>query len=132
VSFSDLSRLERLDTAEDHIVWYHHVLNHVQRKRTLPVVIVAKTQHHRYAVLFSTDSDLEPLRLYRADKARFHIAFIFREAKQFTGLSDCPARSKAKRDLHFHASLSAVNIAKLEARQQQGNSEAPLSMARLK
>ena len=60
------------------------------------------------------------------------IEFLFRDAKQFTGLSDCQARSKAKLDFHFNASLSAVNIAKLEARQQQGDSEEPISMASLK
>jgi hypothetical protein len=132
VYFSDLSRFDRLDTEDDHIVLYHQVLNHVQLKRNLQVVIVVNTQRNRYAVLFSTDIDLEPLRLYRSYKARFQIEFLFRDAKQFTGLSDCQARSKAKLDFHFNASLSAVNIAKLEARQQQGDSEEPISMASLK
>jgi hypothetical protein len=83
-------------------------------------------------VLLSTDVDLEPLRLYRYDKARFHIEFLFRDAKQFTGLSDCQARSKAKLDFHFNASPSAVNVAKLEARQQRGDNDEPMSMASLK
>jgi hypothetical protein len=96
------------------------------------VVIVVHTLRNRYAVLLSTDIDLEPLRLYRAYKARFQIEFIFRDAKQFTGLSDCQARSKAKLDFHFNASLSAVNIAKLEARQQRGDTDEPMSMASLK
>ena len=132
VYFSDLSRFERLDTEDDHIVLYHQVLNHVQLKRNLQVVMVVHTLRNRYAVLFSTDMDLEPLRLYRAYKARFQIEFIFRDAKQFTGLSDCQARSKAKLDFHFNASLSAVNIAKLEARQQRGDTDEPMSMASLK
>ena len=132
VHFNDLSRFARLDTDDDHIVLYHQVLNHVQLKRNLQVVVVANTQHNRYAVLFSTDIDLEPLRLYRAYKARFQIEFLFRDAKQFTGLSDCQARSKAKLDFHFNASLSAVNIARLEARQQQVDSDEPMSMASLK
>jgi SRSO17 transposase len=132
VYFSDLSRFEFLDTEDDHIVLYHQVLNHVQLKRNLQVVIVVHTQRNRYAVLFSTDIDLEPLRLYRAYKARFQIESIFRDAKQFTGLSDCQARSKTKLDFHFNASLSAMNIAKLEARQQRGDTDEPMSMASLK
>ena len=132
VHFNDLSRFERLDTEDDHIVLYHQVLNHVQLKRNLQVVLVVNTQLNRYAVLFSTDIELEPLKLYRAYKARFQIEFIFRDAKQFTGLSDCQARSKAKLDFHFNASLSAVNVAKLEARQQRGGSDEPMSMASLK
>ena len=132
VYFSDLSRFERLDTEDDPIVLYHQVLNPVQLKRNLQVVMVVHTQRHRYAVLLSPDIDLEPLRLDRAYKARLQIEFIFRDAKPFTGLSDCQARSQATLDFHFNASLSAVNIAKLEARQQRGDTDEPMSMASLK
>ena len=132
VNWSDFSRFERLETEDEHIVLYHQVLNHVQLKRDLQVVVVVHTQRNRYAVLFSTDGDLEPQRLYRYDKARFQIEFLFRDAKQFTGLSDCQARSKAKLDFHFNASLSAVTFAKLEARHQHGNGDQAFSMASLK
>jgi len=47
-------------------------------------------------------------------------------------LSDCQARSKAKLDFHFNASLSAVTFAKLEARQQNGDGDQAFSMASLK
>jgi hypothetical protein len=57
-------------------VLYHQVLNHVRLKRNLQVVVVVHTQLNRYAVLFSTDIDLEPLRLYRSYKARFQTLFI--------------------------------------------------------
>jgi DDE superfamily endonuclease len=132
VNWSDLSRFERLDTEDAHIVLYHQVLNHVQLKRDLQVVVVVHTQRNRYAVLFSTDGDLEPQRLYRYDKARFQIEFLFRDAKQFTGLSDCQARSQAKLDFHCNASLRAVTFAKLEARHQHGNGDQAFSMASLK
>ena len=132
VTWSDLSRFERLDTEDEHIVLYHQVLNHVQLKRDLQVVVVVHTRRNRYAVLFSTDVDLEPQRLYRYYKARFQIEFLFRDAKQFTGLSDCQARSKAKLDFHFNASLSAVTFAKLEARHQHGHGGQAFSMASLK
>jgi hypothetical protein len=36
-----------------------------------------------------------------------------------TGLSDCQARSQAKLNFHFNASLSAVTLAKLAARQHK-------------
>jgi len=35
VNWHDLSRFERLETEDEHIVWYHQVLNHVQLKRNL-------------------------------------------------------------------------------------------------
>ena len=108
------------------------MLNHVQLKRNRQVVVVVPTQRKRYAVLFSTDVDLDPRTLYRYYKARFQVEFLFRDAKQFTGLSDCQARSKAKLDFHFNASLSAVTFAKLEARHQHGNGDQAFSMASLK
>ena len=132
VHWSDLSRFERLATDDEHIVLYHQVVNHVQCKRNLQVVVMVDTQHNRYAVLFSTDVDLEALTLYRYYKARFQIEFLFRDGKQFTGLTDCQARSQAKLDFHFNASLSAVNLAKLEARQQRGHTNQAFSMASLK
>jgi hypothetical protein len=132
VNWSDLSRLERLATEDEHIVLYHQVLNHVHLKCNLLVVVGVHTQRQRYAVLFSTNVDLEPQRLYRYYKARFQVEFLFRDANQFTGLSDCQARSKATLEFHFNASLSAVTFAKLQARHPHGNCAQAFSMASLK
>ncbi len=38
-------------------------------------------------------------------KARFQIEFIFRDAKQFTGLTDCQACDFTKLDFHFNSQL---------------------------
>jgi hypothetical protein len=70
------SRFERLTTDDEHIVLYHQVVNHVQFKCHLQVVVVVDTQHNRYAVLFSTDVDLDALTLYRYYKARFQIEIV--------------------------------------------------------
>jgi len=83
-------------------------------------------------VLLSTDVALDALTRYRSDKVRFQIEFLFRDATQFTGLTDCQARSQATLDFHFHASLTAVSLAKLEARQQSGQAASSCSMASLK
>jgi len=76
-----------------------------------------------YALLFSTDIELDPIQLYKAYRARFQIEFIFREAKQFTGLTECQARDAQKIDFHFNASLTALNIAKWEQYQQRDSRE---------
>jgi len=128
----NLSRFDKVETEDDDIVLYHQVLNHVQFQCNLRVVLVVDTKHNRKAVLFSTDADLEALTIYRYDKARFQIEFLFRNAKQFTGLSDCQARAQAKLHFHFNASLSALTMAQLEARQQNGDSASRFSMASLK
>ena len=132
VNWSDLSRLEKVETEDDHIVLYHQLLNHVQFQCNLRVVVVVDTHCNRRAVLFSTDVALDALTLYRYDKARFHIEFLCRDAKQFTGLTDCQARSQAKLDFHFNVSLTAVSLAKLEARQRNGQAALSFSMASLK
>jgi IS4 transposase len=97
VSWTNLSQFEKVETEDEHLVLYHQVLNHVQFQRNLRVVLVVDTKHHRKAVLFSTDLNLDARTVYRYYKARFQIAFLFRDAKQFTGLTDCQARSQAKR-----------------------------------
>lgn len=66
----------------------------------------------RYAVLFSTDLKLEGQRIYQYYKSRYQIEFLFRDAKQFTGLTHCQARDEKKLNFHFNASLTTVSIAK--------------------
>ena len=132
VHWDNLARFETVETADDDIVLYHQVLNHVQFQCTLRVVLVVDTKYNRKAVLFSTDLNLDALTIYRYYKARFQIEFLFRDAKQFAGLTDCQARSQAKLNFHFNASLSAVTLAKLDARQQNGDAASGFSMASLK
>ena len=132
VHWDNLSRFEKVKTEDDDIMLYHQVLNHIQFQCNLRVVLVVDTKHNRKAVLFSTDRHLDALTIYRYYKARFQIEFLFRDAKQFAGLTDCQARSQAKLNFHFHASLSAVTLAKLEARQQNGDAASGFSMASLK
>jgi DDE superfamily endonuclease len=132
VHWDDLSRFAKVETEDDAIVLYHQVLNHVQCQCNLHVVLVVDTKHHRRAVLFSTDVDVDALTIYRYYKARFQIEFLFRDAKQCTGLIECQARSQAKLNFHFNASLSAVTLAKLEARQQKGDVASAFSMVSLK
>jgi hypothetical protein len=57
-------------------------------------------------------------------------ALLLRDAKHLTGVSDCQARAQAKRALHCNASVRAVTVAKLEARQQQSHCDQAFSMAR--
>ena len=60
------------------------------------------------------------------------IEFLFRDAKQFAGLTDCQARSQAKLHCHFNASLTAVSCAKLAAQPQTFGQGVPFSMASVK
>jgi Transposase DDE domain len=79
-------------------------------------------------LLFSTDLEIQPYDLYRFYKARFQIEFIFRDAKQFTGLEDCQSCDADKLDFHFNASLTALNLAKADLLNQHSSPE-PISFS---
>lgn len=63
---------------------------------------------------FSTDLKQDGEKIVRYYRSRFQIEFLYRDAKQFTGLTSCQARSKNKLDFHFNAALTAVNPAKYD------------------
>jgi hypothetical protein len=136
VKWSDLSRFNRIDSHEAGITLYQQVLNHKPFKRTLNVVVVvvdSRGKKTRQAVLFSTALTLAATTRYRYYRSRFQIEFLFRDAKQFAGLTDCQARSEANLHCHFNASLTAVSLAKREAQQQAGGVlNQPFSRASLK
>jgi hypothetical protein len=118
VKFADLSRLEYVGEVAKDIHLYTAVVNNVNLKRSVRLVYILNLRNQKkpgYALLFSTDTELEAQTIYRYYKARFQIEFIFRDAQQFTGLSDCQARRQESLDFHFNASLTALNLAKVEA-----------------
>ena len=118
VKFDDLSRLEYVGEVANDIHLYTAVVNNVNLKRNIRLVYVLNLRNKNkpgYALLFSTDPELDAKTIYRYYKARFQIEFIFRDAKQFTGLNDCQARCKESLDFHFNASLTALNLAKVDA-----------------
>ena len=93
---------------------YTAIVNCVNLKRDIRIVYLVKNTG--VALLFSTDTALDALSIYRYYKARFQIEFLFRDAKQFTGLCDCQARSEAALHSHFNASFTALNLIKWQDR----------------
>ena len=100
-------------------------------RRTVRVVVVIEQRTQRRALLFSTDCSIDPVTLYRYYKARFQIEFLFRDSKQFAGLTHCQARRTEALTFQVNASLTAVSISKLQAFQTHGQRCVPLSMASL-
>jgi hypothetical protein len=127
----ELTRFEFAGTV-DGIQLYTAIVNSVHFKRDIRIVYLMKTVGDRLqtAVLFSTDTDLAALKIYALYKARFQIEFLFRDAKQFTGLSDCQARNQAALHFHFNASMTALNLLKIEDRRRtQGAHRSVISIA---
>lgn len=133
VDLHDVSRFDDLGEIEPGIELYTEVVNSPHFKRNLRLAYLLdrrKPGKVRYAVLFSTDTALDARELVRLYRLRFQVEFIFRDAKQYTGLCDCQARSQARLAFHFNASLTALNVARLAER--SGSSSAVFSMASVK
>ena len=81
---------------------------------------------------FSTDLEQNGKQIVRYYRSRFQIEFLYRDAKQHTGLSHCQARSENKLDFHFNASLTAVNLAKFGWLSTKSGERKPFSMANYK
>lgn len=82
------------------------------------------------ALLFSTDTELDAMTIIRYYKARFQIEFVFRDAKQYTGLIDCQSRSKDAIHTHINASLTALNLLKLaDAKAKNTTAQTVISIA---
>jgi hypothetical protein len=119
----------------DGVQLYTSIVNNVHFKRNIRIVYLIKTVHGKTqtALLFSTDTQLSAHEIYRLYKARFQIEFLFRDAKQFTGLTDCQARCSSALNFHFNASMMALNLLKLEHRQQAKSTDrSVISIASLK
>ena len=126
VDWSDLSRFEQAQSRQEGVELRWAKLNSPQFKRELLVVVVL-WEHQgktRRQVLASTDLSLEPATLEAWYRARFQQEFVFRDAKQFTGLCDGQMLDRDKRREHLNAELRALNVMRLEERaQQQGKAE---------
>lgn len=105
----------------------------LKRKVRLAYLLKEHQGRRSYVVLFSTDVDIDPLFLYRCYAARFQIEFVFRDARQYTGLTECQARSPEAIDTHVNASLMALNLAKAALREDQpGDGALSFSIASFK
>jgi IS4 transposase len=126
VALDDLRRFESANCQDADIHLYTAVVNSLSLQRTIRVVVVVnrkEPEKPRWAILFSTDTELSATDIYRFYKARFQLEFLFRDAKQFTGLVDCQARDEKALHFHFNAALSTVNLAKIEAQGLSRNNE---------
>jgi len=136
VDFTDLSRFTCIKAVQPNVDLYTQRVWHVSLKREIRVVYLMDCRvpnRVRTCLLFSTDVEQDPTQIMQFYQLRFQIEFLFRDAKQFTGLEDCQARDLTKLEFHFNASLTALNLAKVEANpQHSGQERVPFSMASVK
>jgi hypothetical protein len=85
------------------------------------VVLLYNTRSDQYVLLAATDFALSARLIVAWYQLRFKIEFLFRDAKQFTGLTHCQARDEDKPDFHFNMSLAAINLAQLYTKLNQSS-----------
>lgn len=118
---------------DDKIKLYSGTFYHASLGRMVKVVAVRYVHDDKIgiALLFSTDLFLDVLKIFRYYKARFQIEFVFRDAKQYTGLGDCQSRNKESLLFHYNASFAALNLVKIQEHLDRTDGEKclPFSMA---
>ena len=101
---------------DEEIRVYSLIVNSVNLKRNILLVCVEYLNSlgnvTNMSMYFSTNLERDAMQVVRYYKARFQMEFNFRDAKQFTGLTNCQARAEEKLHFHFNATLTAVNIGK--------------------
>lgn len=108
-------------------------------KRTLNIVLIFtknKNQKWSHKIYFSTDLNQDWTEIMEMYRQRFQIEFLYRDAKQFTGLNSCEARSTNKLHFHWNMSLTSINIAKIAfwipRKDKNPLENPPFSMANIK
>jgi len=84
-----------------------------------PVRVVMLCRGEKYALLFSTDTALDADTVVAWYKARFQIEFVFRDARQHTGLTHCQSLRKESIHTHINASFTTLNLMKLQDRKSK-------------
>lgn len=86
-------------------------------KRAIKIVVVQnlkEDQSIKTAKVFaSTDIQLDGNKLWNYYKLRFQEEFLFRDAKQFLGMTHCQSRQKQRLGYHINLSLTVISIVKI-------------------
>jgi hypothetical protein len=97
---------------------YHAVVYCVFLKRKISIAFCQQLNEDgsikAHKIYACTDIKMTALLIQQYYQARFQQEFLIRDAKQFTGLQDCQARSTNKIEYHVNVALTAINVAKFE------------------
>ena len=109
--------IQKDECKKENFALYEATLYSKALKRYIRVVVMhnfdeeGKIKSHK--IFFSTDITLSGINIFLYYKTRFQIEFIYRDAKQFTGLEHCQSRSETKLHFHFNTALTTVSLAKV-------------------
>jgi hypothetical protein len=117
INFSNIDKtyFVQISDSDDSTI-YSAIVYSKALKRNIKLVYeeLKNNKKKNYLLFFSTYTAIEPIEIYQYYKNRFQIEFLYRDGKQHTGLNDCQARSKNKLHFNFNASLTSINLAKVQ------------------
>lgn len=94
------------------VVWGPHF------KRFFRVVVIENLERRgkvrSHVVLCSTDTTMPAESIRALYSARFQLEFVFRDAKQFAGLTTCQLYSRQGLENHWNASFFALSLGRAE------------------
>ena len=140
INFKNLDKkyIKRVSKQDNERIYSLIVYSQSLKMNINTVIVYFKNSKNNWShkLYFSTDLGQnweEILQMYRL---RFQIEFLYRDAKQFTGLNHCEARSRNKLDFHWNMSLTAINLAKIAhwipKKDEKPNDEIVFSMSDIK
>jgi hypothetical protein len=97
---------------DDCIRAYEAVLYSVILKQQVKVVYVQSKDRNSYELLVCTDTTMEGQTILSYYRLRFQIEFLIRDAKTYTGMEHCQARSREKLYNHFNMAMMSVSVVK--------------------
>lgn len=115
--------------------YFHGPVYSRSLKREINLVVARTKKKGKWAhrLHFATDLEMQAKDILEMYGARFQIEFLFRDAKQHTGLDHCQARAPEKLHFHWNAALTSVNLAKAAHWSYlPGAEKEPFSMADVK
>lgn len=132
----DTEQLPCIDENEEHRI-YGGVVYVKSLKRFVKVAIVHGLKEDgkikSVKIFICTDLEFPTLDIWPWYKSRFQIEFLYRDAKQHTGLEDTQSRHKKALEYHFNMSLTVVSIAKVAHHLSiEKSRRGPFSMADIK
>lgn len=118
--------------SENDLKVYSAIVYSVAFKRNIKIAVAVFSKDGKETnrkIYFSTDLALSGEKIFRYYCSRFQIEFLYRDAKQHCGLTNCQARSENKLYFHFNAALTAVNLAKVDWLKSNTNENSQFSMS---
>jgi hypothetical protein len=113
INFHDLSRLQFVTTLDGWDI-YHTKAYSKNLRCLIRLVYIDVPAAKSYALLMCSDLKLPPLVIIHYYRLRFQIEFLYRDAKQHTGLTHCQSANRNAMRFHANAALSAINLAKTD------------------